>query len=418
MASRARDEHVRHGREVGDEFLAVGALAEEKGKLGVGAAPRLGLEHFAEGYTRGLAVWDLDADPVFAGNRRLDADRLCVQRALEVVGEVRDGRIARAGSELDRVLRHDRPLHRVAQLRVHAKELERRDEALAHLADVAVVGRARAQRIEQGERRQDVRTLVLDFLFLLVLCFVGAPCGRWRRFVLQRCARGCLRRFAFGLCRLLRRADRVLLGLACSRLFGLCALLFETGLLLRVFLRLERCEIGGLLLLVLLVGTSGFARRRDVPASRGPAVEPSEETGDGLPADASDKRDEGDDCHHRGAAEVAQKRRHESRHYEVADCATGVRDVDALKRCGNSWRVVLGDLQKACARGEEDREPWCAADKVQPMPGDEAQPEHYADYRDYPHGKADRGVAAVGERVSKRANPVRRRKRGHVECLD
>ena len=80
--------------------------------------------------------------------------------------------------------------------------------------------------------------------------------------------------------------------------------------------------------------------------------------------------------------------------------------------------MVLGDLQKACARGEEDREPGHAADEVQPMPGDEAQPEHNADDWDYPYGEADRGVAVVGEGVTERAYPVRRRKSGHTERID
>ena len=172
------------------------------------------------------------------------------------------------------------------------------------------------------------------------------------------------------------------------------------------------------MLLVLLVGACGLARWRDVPASRGPAVESREERGDGLPADTRDKRDEGDDGHHRGAAEVAQKRRHQPRHDEVTDYAAGVCDVDALERCGNPGRVVLCDLQKACTRGEEDCEPWGSTDEVQPMSTDEAQPEHNADDWDYPHCKANRGVAVVGERIAERANPVRRRKRWHAERLD
>ena len=304
-----------------------------------------------------------------------------MQCALEVVGEVCYGGVARARSEFDRVLRHDRSLHRVAKLSVHAEELERGDEALAHLSDVAVVRGAWAERIEKGERRQNVRPLVLDWLFLRVFG-LGALCGGWRRwrcFALLRCLRRLACSFAFGFCRLFRCAYRVLLGLAGRRLFGLCPFLFEPcllffepRLLLGFLLCLERGEIGRLLLLVLLVGACGFARRRGMAGGNCPAVDGREKSCYRLYAYARNERDYRENRHYGRAAEVAEERRDEACHDEIADYAAGVCDVDALKRSRNPWRVVLRNLQKACARRGKEYEPRGAAAEVELASADEA----------------------------------------------
>ena len=161
LARRAGDEHVRHRREVGDKLLAGGVLAEEERQFALGVPPGGRLDDLAEGDAGGAAVRHLDADRLLAGNRRLDAERLRVQRAHQVVGDVRDGRVADAGREVERVLRDDGPLHRVGERRVDAEDLQRVDEARRHLLDVAVVGGRLLERIEERKRRQDVRPLVL-----------------------------------------------------------------------------------------------------------------------------------------------------------------------------------------------------------------------------------------------------------------
>ena len=432
LPGRARDEHVGHRREVGDELLAVGALAEEKGKLRLRAAPCLGLEYLPERDAGRPAVRDLYADPVFARDWRLDADGLRVERSLEVVVQVRDGRISRSRGELDRVFRDDGSLHRVAQSRVHAEELERRDEALAHFADVAVVGLGGLERRKKRSRRQDVRPLVLDrgLAILAGLCACGPGPWRGRDGGGLRCGRraGELRgpcRLALGPRRLLRRAYGLLLGLAGRGLFGLCALLFEPRLLLfeprlllGVLLRLERGEVGRLLGFVLLVGASCLARRRDCPRSRSPAVKPREEAEDRLDADAFDERDERDHRHDRGTAEVAQERRDEARHDEIAHHAACVGYVDAVEGGRYPRRVALRHLEKARACGEQEREPRDAPAEAQPAPAHEAEPERHADDGDYPHCEADDRVAVVGERVAECADPVRGRQRGNAKRRD
>ncbi len=182
LSSRACDEHMGHGREVGDEFAPRRVLSEEERQFGLRALPRLRLEDFAERNARRLAVRHFDADAVFAGNRGLDAERLRVKRTHQFVGNGGDGRVARARREFDRILRDDRTLHGVAHRRVNAEDLERVDELLRHFVHVAVVCRGVGNRVQQFDGRQNVGPAVFVRGGLLVgLCRGGRHGGGIRR---------------------------------------------------------------------------------------------------------------------------------------------------------------------------------------------------------------------------------------------
>ena len=84
-----------------------------------------------------------------------------MQRAHQVVLDVGDRRVANARRELKRVFCHNRSLDRVGERCVNAEDLQRVDQLLRHLADIAVVRRGLLKRIEQGKGWQDVGALVL-----------------------------------------------------------------------------------------------------------------------------------------------------------------------------------------------------------------------------------------------------------------
>ena len=99
-ACRARDEQVRHRREVGRVRFTVNRLAERDGQLGRGSAVRLGLEHLAQRDLLAGAVRNLDADGRLAGNA-VDEHRLGLHRETEIVGEPGDLRVLHAGVRLE-----------------------------------------------------------------------------------------------------------------------------------------------------------------------------------------------------------------------------------------------------------------------------------------------------------------------------
>ena len=423
LSGRAGDEHVRHRREVRDELLAVRALSEEERKLRLRVAPGVRLEYLAERYPGGLAVRHLDADLVLARDRRLDSQGLRLERHHQ--RRLEGGELLRTRPRLGRegVFCDDRTLHGVRERRVDVEELQRVHELLRHLPDVAVVRHRRLERIEQRKGREDVRSLVLGRRLLLS----GLRRRRRRlgggRGLLDLRTQGCCG--ALGLFRaqalllgLLFRAEAFLLSLllcADALLLGLGLLLLEPRLLLGGLAGLHRGLVCCQLALVLLFRACGFRVGRDVSAHRRPAVEGREERRDVREAYPGDERDEHDDHHQDGRAEVADEGREEAGHDEVPDRAARVRDVDVRDGGGDSGRVFLRDLEEACARREHDEEPHRAAEVEYAPPRDEEERHDDADDGNDPHREADELVAGVRERVAERADPVRRGVRRDLE---
>ena len=104
LVGRARDQQVRHPREVLDDRLARHVLAEvERDRLVVRAAEHL--EQLAHHDHLALVVRHLDAHGVAARNRRDDADRDRVQGCGQVGLEAADLADLDALGQLDLVLR-------------------------------------------------------------------------------------------------------------------------------------------------------------------------------------------------------------------------------------------------------------------------------------------------------------------------
>ena len=87
-AGRARDEDVRHLGQVGADRLAGDVLAEPDRERRPALGPRA--EDVAEVDDAAVAVGDLDADGLLAGDRGEDADLGGGQRVGEVVLELGD----------------------------------------------------------------------------------------------------------------------------------------------------------------------------------------------------------------------------------------------------------------------------------------------------------------------------------------
>ena len=431
LAGRTGDEHVRHRREVGHEFLAVRALAEQERQFGLRVSPGVGFENLAEGDAGGLHVRHLDADRLFSGNRGLDTEGLRVERALEVVLETGHRRVACAGGEHDRVLGHDRTLHRVAHRCVHAEELQRVDETLARRADIAVVGRRGLARCEQGDGRQDVRALVGDGL--------GDGGRRGRGLGLRgrcrdhRCGgrlggrRGTeagrfllLTETFLGVLALL--ADAFLLGFALltrAFLLGPRLLLLDPRLFAGRFLRPQRGQVGLLLLVVVVVSRLGLAYAVHGLHGR-PAVEGDEEGHEVLKADCCDQRNRHHDADDDRGAEVGQELAEQPRHEEIAQHAARVGEVQVIlvEEDLETGRVLLQHLDEAGGAEQEQEEPEPLAVRTDSTARDQQDAGEQADDRHDPDRQAEEEVAVVREPVAQRADPVAARHRRRGEAGD
>ena len=106
-AGRARDEQVRHPREVGDVVHAVDGLAERERELWKATRVNSRDSTTSRRINRlALRVRDLDADVRFAGHA-VNADGFGFERETEVVNQTGDARILDAGVGLELVSRDD-----------------------------------------------------------------------------------------------------------------------------------------------------------------------------------------------------------------------------------------------------------------------------------------------------------------------
>ena len=336
--------------------------------------------------------------------RRLDSERLRVQRAHQVVGQARHRVVSRSRGEGDLVLRDHRTLHRAVHRGVDAEDLQRLYEALAHLADVAVVRRRPRQRIQQADRRQHV----------------GALVRRLRLAVLHMSPRGCVLLLDQRLLLRLLLGEALLL-LDPDLLFPREALLLF-ALALSGLLRPERRHIPLLLRVVgrrrAALGLYGRFAGAASAACEHPAQHGLEDLREVSYADDADHRRAKDYRHQHDRPEVADQRREEPRHKKVAHDAAGVGDVERGEKGVHAGRVALDGLHEARGARDEREQPHLAHSGVEPPPRDAAQPRRDAKRRHYPDREADRRVADICETVAQRADPVAARPRRSLKRLD
>ena len=156
--SRAGNQQVGHGGQIGHEWLAVNGLAERKRQLRSGTRVILRFQQFAQRDRFAVRVWNLDADGGLPRNA-IDQHRLRLHGEAEVVGEAGHLRIFHAGVWLELERGHDRP-----GVNLHHGTLDRKLAALlleqaGRFHQLALVDLALGlRRIEQRDRRQGVRT--------------------------------------------------------------------------------------------------------------------------------------------------------------------------------------------------------------------------------------------------------------------
>ena len=138
-AGGAGDEHVRHLREVGPDRVAVDPLAEPGDAAARSSAGRPGVD-VAEADHAAALVRDLDADRLFARDRRQDADVGRGQRVGEVVAELGDFLDLGAGRQPQLVAGDVRAADDADDLRLDPEVAERLDQLAADRVLVARVG--------------------------------------------------------------------------------------------------------------------------------------------------------------------------------------------------------------------------------------------------------------------------------------
>ena len=106
---RARDQQMRHHREIGRHRTSRNILAERDRELAASGRELFGLHDLAQINLLALAIGNLDSDHRLARHRGLDSHGGCAQRHREIVGQVHDlaHLDSRAGLEL--VHRDHRP---------------------------------------------------------------------------------------------------------------------------------------------------------------------------------------------------------------------------------------------------------------------------------------------------------------------
>ena len=124
-ARRASHQQVGQAGQVGRHDVAADVLAERQREPRLGGRPRGAFEHLAQDHRRRLAVRDFDADDALAGNRRLDAHALGLERQRDVAGEAADALDldARGGQQF--VAGDHRPLLHVRDFRLDAELRQR-----------------------------------------------------------------------------------------------------------------------------------------------------------------------------------------------------------------------------------------------------------------------------------------------------
>ena len=81
----ARDEQVRHFREVGDDGVAVNVFAERERNPSLGVPPLIGLKQVPDDHHRFDRIRNFDADGAFAGHRGQNVNALGLERGSDIV---------------------------------------------------------------------------------------------------------------------------------------------------------------------------------------------------------------------------------------------------------------------------------------------------------------------------------------------
>ena len=149
-ARRARDEQVRHRREIGDHRVARRVLAEGQGQPALGLDELGGDEDLAQVHRRGLRVRHFHGHRAAPGNRPDDAHGRRLHGQRQVVGEVHHLADLDARRRLELVRGDDGPRARLHDVPVHAEVLE----LALQRAGIGLELLARALELGGGRRRR------------------------------------------------------------------------------------------------------------------------------------------------------------------------------------------------------------------------------------------------------------------------
>ena len=155
---RARDEHMRHLRHVGDDRRAGNALAQRHRGRGLLALHLRALQHVAQGDRLDLVVGDLDTHGGLARDRRFNAHAVRGHVERDIVHQVHNARYLDARRGLQFVPCDGRAMRDVRELGLHAEALQRGEQLARSRLDLRVqVGILRGLAgVEQVDRRVDV----------------------------------------------------------------------------------------------------------------------------------------------------------------------------------------------------------------------------------------------------------------------
>ena len=156
-AGRARDQYMRHLRQVGDHGIADDVLAQAHGQHALGIVVDLGAQHFGQTDGLALGVGQLQRHVVLAGNGFHHAHRHQRQRARQVLAQAHDLRALDAGRRLDFIARDHRAGHGRDHTHFDAEVLEL---LLYHAAGhFQRVGRDGFLALQRGIEQVDLRQL-------------------------------------------------------------------------------------------------------------------------------------------------------------------------------------------------------------------------------------------------------------------
>ena len=140
------DEQMRHLREIGDDGFAVNILAERDRHFRGARVPIFRLQQLAQRDFHFARIGELDADGVFAGDRRQDVDPLRARGAGEVALEADDFVHAHAFRRINFVAGDRRTFGDVAGRDLDSELLERVDQRLLNLRELRRDRRRRGRR--------------------------------------------------------------------------------------------------------------------------------------------------------------------------------------------------------------------------------------------------------------------------------
>ena len=162
-AGRARDQQVRHLREVGDDRPALQILAQRDRERRARRRVIGMLHDLAECHHLGIRIRHLDPDGALAGNRRDDADAVGAHREREVVRERRELPDLHARGGLHFELRDGRSRRAADQRAIDAERLQCGHQSHTRRVELAPVGIGVPRRWlgEQRRRRQQRANVVI-----------------------------------------------------------------------------------------------------------------------------------------------------------------------------------------------------------------------------------------------------------------